>query len=172
MWGFNSIAHVAAIQFVSVNWVRLISRCPHKHVKWGFHKEQQYILLSWKMHNKHTVKYNSQNTKNMESPKSQTHLTALKFQKSDVYHHLASRVELCFLHTSAKRQISHCPLLPHNETRLEQHQAAPLFSQRTAEIGVGSSPCRQTNLRDENMKRGFALWSGMFCYLDRQVNTK
>lgn len=32
----------------------------------------------------------------------------------------------------AKRQKSHCPLLPHNETRLEQHQAvfSHLFAQR------------------------------------------
>lgn len=70
--------------------------------------------------------------------------------KCDIFHHLASRVELCFLNIWPKDKISHCPLLPHNETRLEQHQAVffffvlvvfHLFPQRRAEVGVGGSSC-------------------------------
>lgn len=36
--GYKSITRVVVIQFVRVEWDRLISSCPQKHVKWDFHK--------------------------------------------------------------------------------------------------------------------------------------
>lgn len=134
--GYRSIARVAAVQFVRPERVRLISGCPHKHAKWGFHNETQCVSLSSQTHNKHGGELNSHNTKAMkccgylqlQNPKQSRSSTIMNVifasdwlpEVNDVSEYLA------------KRQKSHCPLLPHNESRLEQHQAvfSHLLSQR------------------------------------------
>lgn len=90
--------------------VGLISSCPQKHAKWAFHWEPQYDFIELANKN-NTINTEENGIPKIESPQNATAIYSSKNPKQisqhynckcDIYHHLASRVELCFLNIWTK----------------------------------------------------------------------